>query len=55
MLYEVLALPNTEQLLTISLLWNWWSERIKGNHGEARQIVEQFQYNVGRHVDEWEK
>ena len=52
-LQEVLNLPESEQLITISLLWNCWTERNKGNHGEQRLAVDQFQYNAKRCVDEW--
>jgi hypothetical protein len=52
-LQEVLLLPCTEKLSTIALLWSWWSERNRGNHGEHRLTVEQFQFTVRRHVDEW--
>jgi hypothetical protein len=55
MLQEVLALSTKEKLLAISLLWNWWSERNKRNHGEPSQSIEHFQFNVRRHVDDWEK
>lgn len=53
MLHEVLKLPDKEKLLTISMLWNWWTERNRGNHGEQRQSLEQFQYNAKRCVHEW--
>jgi hypothetical protein len=53
-LEEVLELPKNEQLLTVAFLWSWWSERNKGNHGEQRQSIDQFQFSVRRHVNEWE-
>jgi hypothetical protein len=53
MLEEVLNLSEKEKLLSVSLLWNWWQERNRGNHGESYQSVDSFQYNVRRHVDEW--
>jgi hypothetical protein len=52
-LQEILELQESDKLLTISLLWCWWNERNKGNHGEHQQSVEQFQFTVRRHVDEW--
>jgi hypothetical protein len=52
-LEEVLALPTNEQLLTVAFLWSCWLERNRGNHGEPHQYVEQFQYSIRRHVDEW--
>uniref|UniRef100_A0ACD5X9S9 Uncharacterized protein n=1 Tax=Avena sativa TaxID=4498 RepID=A0ACD5X9S9_AVESA len=50
---EILNLQEKERLLTVALLWSWWYERNKGNHGEARMSVEGFQFAVRRHVDEW--
>jgi hypothetical protein len=47
-------LTEKEKLLSISFLWNWWSERNRGNHGERYQYIDQFQYTVRRHVNEWE-
>lgn len=34
-------------------MWCWWHERNKGDHGERRLPVQEFQVNVRRHVDEW--
>jgi hypothetical protein len=53
-LQEVFNLTEKEKLLAISFLWNWWSERNRGNHGERYQSIDQFQYTVRRHVNEWE-
>jgi hypothetical protein len=39
MLEEVLNLSEKEKLLSVSLLWNWWQERNRGNHGESYQNV----------------
>jgi hypothetical protein len=53
-LHEVLSLSEAEKLLIVALLWCWWwAERNRGNHGEKYLIVEQFQFTVRRHVDEW--
>jgi hypothetical protein len=29
-----------EKLLSISMLWNWWQERNRGNHDENHQSVD---------------
>jgi hypothetical protein len=29
-----------EKLLSISMLWNWWQERSRGNHDENHQSVD---------------
>jgi hypothetical protein len=50
---KLLPLSESEKLLAISLLWNWWHERNKSRHGEHQQSVEEFQFNARRHVDEW--
>jgi hypothetical protein len=52
-LEEVLGLQNDDLLLTVAFLWNWWSERNRGNHGEQHQTVDQFQLSIHPYVDEW--
>jgi hypothetical protein len=52
-LEEILNLPEKEKLLSISLLWNWWQERNKGNHGENRHSVDSFIFTVHRVVEDW--
>jgi hypothetical protein len=32
-----------------------WSKCNKGNHGEQRASVEQFQFNVRWHTEEWKQ
>jgi hypothetical protein len=49
---SAVEIPSTELLTTVAFLWRWWSERNRGNHGELRMTVEQFQFTVRRHVDE---
>jgi hypothetical protein len=41
--------------LLIALLLTVWTERNKGNHGEKRMSVKQFQFSVRQHVDDWKK
>jgi hypothetical protein len=51
---EVLDLPKEEKSLTIAFLWSVWSERNSGNHhGEQYMSIEQFQFSIRRHADEW--
>jgi hypothetical protein len=52
-LEEILELPADEKLLSIAFLWNWWSERNRGNHGEQHMTADQFHFSIRRHVDEW--
>jgi hypothetical protein len=47
------GLYQSKRLSTIALLWSWWSERNRGNHGELRLMIDQFQSTVQRHVYEW--
>jgi hypothetical protein len=54
-LQEILELPLDEKLLSIALLWCCWTERNRGNHGEKHHTVDQFQFSVRRHVDEWKQ
>ncbi|XBH78474.1 hypothetical protein VPH35_104710 [Triticum aestivum] len=42
-------------MLTIALLWYWWQERNRGNHGECRATTEEFQYDIRFHVNEWKE
>lgn len=49
----ILKLPEEKKLLTVACLWQWWSERNRGNHGEKRLDVKTFQFIVRRHVKEW--
>jgi hypothetical protein len=46
-------LPINDQLLLVAFLWSYWNESNRGNHGEQRQSIEQFQFTVRRHVNEW--
>ena len=55
LLQEVLNLSTDEQLLTVAFLWSWWNERNKGNHGEKHQPIDQFQFTVTRHRDDWKQ
>jgi hypothetical protein len=52
-LEEIFNLPEKEKLLSISLLWNCWHERNKGNHGENHQSVDSFIFTVHRVVEDW--
>lgn len=52
-MHAVLRLPDEKKLLTIALLWSWWTERNRGNHGERRLGTDEFQYSVRRHVNDW--
>jgi hypothetical protein len=52
-LEEILELPADEKLLSIAFLWNWWSERNRGNYGEQHMTADQFHFSIRRHVDEW--
>ena len=40
-------------MLTIALLWSWLHERNRVNHEERRATVEEFQYAIRFHVNEW--
>lgn len=42
-------------MLSVALLWCWWTERNKGNHGEQRMEVEAFRYTVQHHANEWKE
>jgi ribonuclease HI len=39
----------------IALLWCWWTERNKANHGERRLSVSELQFTVRRHTAEWKE
>ena len=47
--------PEERKLLSIALLWRWWTERNRGNHGERRLEVEAFRYTVCHHANEWKE
>lgn len=49
----ILGLPEDRKLTVLALLWCWWTDRNKGNHGERRMESEAFQFTVRHHVDEW--
>ena len=51
----ILRLPEERKLLSIALLWCWWAERNRGNHGEKRLEVEAFRYTVSHHANEWKE
>lgn len=46
-------LPTHAQLSSICLLWCWWTERNKANHGQRRMTPEEFHFNVRPQVLEW--
>lgn len=48
-------LPEHEQLSAICLLWCWWTERNKENHGQNRMTPGAFHFNIWRQVQEWEE
>jgi hypothetical protein len=52
-LEQVFALPADEKLKVICLLWSWWKERNKCNHGERRLNADQVRAMVLRVTDEW--
>lgn len=49
----ILSLPEKRMLMSVAMLWCWWAERNRGNHGEKRLDVEAFRYMVTRHAEEW--
>lgn len=51
----IFSLPEDRMLLSVALLWCWWMERNRGNHGEKRLEVEAFRYMVNHHADEWKE
>jgi hypothetical protein len=50
---SILALPADRQVIVVSLMWCWWTERNKENHKEKRMTTEEFQFQVRRHTAEW--
>ena len=52
-LQYVLQLPDEQKMRTVALLWCWWSERNKANHGEKLLTADEFQFLIKRHTDEW--
>lgn len=49
----IMQLPDEKKLQIVALLWLWWTDRNRGNHGEKRQSVQEFQFSVRHHVQEW--
>lgn len=49
----ILHLPRKDASLAVAFLWCWWSERNKSNRGENMASVEEFQFLVTHHADEW--
>ena len=37
----------------VAMIWCWWSERNKANHGERRMSATELCATVGRHTAEW--
>ena len=40
-------------MLTVALIWSWWTERNKENHNETRLSAEEMQYSIKHHANEW--
>jgi hypothetical protein len=51
-LQEILDPETDELLLAVAFLWSCWTERNRGNHGEKRKSIDQFQFYTRQHVDE---
>ena len=47
---KVLSYPQEKQLLTVTCLWSWWSERNKTTHGEKRLNVDELQFPVRNQI-----
>jgi hypothetical protein len=52
-LEHILDLPEEHKLKSVCLLWMWWAERNKANHGERRMSSDELQHQLVRHVGEW--
>jgi hypothetical protein len=50
---EILNLPYEEKMKLVALLWCWWTERNKSNHGERRLSPEETRAIVCRLTSEW--
>lgn len=53
MVTAILKLPTVTRMRTICLLWMWWTERNKANHGKTRLSVDSFVAHVGYTTLEW--
>ncbi|KAM0829092.1 hypothetical protein ACQ4PT_067093 [Festuca glaucescens] len=51
----ILKLPYSQKMLAVAFLWCWWSERNKANRGERRHSLDELQYVVRMHADEWQQ
>ena len=51
--HAITRLPEVQRMPAVALLWSWWHERNRGNHGERRATTEEIQYSVRFHVNEW--
>ncbi|KAI4968921.1 hypothetical protein ZWY2020_046251 [Hordeum vulgare] len=49
----ILKLPYEKKMMTVALLWAWWSERNKTNHNESRLSTGEFIFLIKRSTDEW--
>lgn len=38
--HAITRLPEEQRMPTVALLWSWWHERNRGNHGERRATTE---------------
>ncbi|CAM0953804.1 unnamed protein product [Alopecurus aequalis] len=55
MLEQIWKMPYEKKMMTVALLWTWWTERNKENHKDARHSVAEMQFLVKRLVMEWEQ
>lgn len=49
----ILKLPPYKMMLSIALIWCWWTERNKANRGERRMNLNELLFSVSAHYLEW--
>ena len=53
LLEMVFALPDDAKMKSIAMLWCWWTERNKINHQERHLTIDELQFLILRHTEEW--